>query len=335
MVMLGSISSAFAQGESGLQATLKAFEDKPGYVQPLATWFGTFANQGWVTSARVNAGFGWEFAMPVVGLGFLSDDDHTYTSDFDDGCAAVRAAGISCPSKSYTVPTIVGPNTNTQYTRYDLDPINANSVVVTSGGSADDGDEDLRQITTLGTTWLQASFSYQHTKLTLRALPLWWLSASEFAGYNHLGFGLQYDLGHLFAHKLPPGAPPVDVSLTTNYNFISLGVAPSDYNGELNLDFTTMWHALVVGTRLGRHFEIFSELGYETSTMKSSGSLVPKDPEEESVAPKVEVDGRNGFKASINFALHFDTYHPVIGMSQGAQTGVNVNILNFGKEGNP
>lgn len=331
MVALGTISSAMAEGS--LQRTLKAFEDKPGYVQPLATWFGSFTNSGWATSARVNRGFGWEFALPVVGIAYLDQADHTYTSSFDDGCAEVNAAGYDCPSTSYEVPTIMGPQTNVEYTRYMVDP-SGQSYVSMSGGFADDGDETLREISTLGTAWVQTSFSYEHAKLILRGAPLGWVSVGEFQGYNHLGFALQYSLGHYFAQYLPP-AYPVDVSLLTSYNFISIGYSPKDYSGELNLDITSMWHALVVGTRLGSHFEVFTELGYETSTLKSSGKLVAKVEGEDDINPRVQVDGRNGFKASFNIALHFGSYHPAVAISQGAQTANNINILNFGKEGTP
>jgi len=322
--------------EGSLQRTLKAFEDKPGYVQPLATWFGTFTNQNWITSARVNAGYSWQFSFPAASLGFLSTDDHTYTRHFTTGCAEVRAAGFQCPApdvEDYEVPTILGPKTNTIYYSYYLEP-NDQGYTQNKDATADDGDKTLRKISTLGTLWPQLSLSYQHARLTLRALPLSWVNIEEFGGYSHFGFGLQYSLGHLFAHHLP-ASHPLDVSLTTNYNFISLGYKPKDYAGELNLDFVTQWHALVLGTRLGEHFEIFTELGFERSSLEASGELHAKVEGEDDIKPSVETDGRNGFKASINIALHFGKWHPSIGASQGAQTGIGLNLLNFGKEGTP
>lgn len=331
--ILGVVSTS-TWAEGSLQRTLKAFEDKPGYVQPLATWFGTFTNTGWVRSARVNSGFGWGFAIPVS-VGYINEDDHTYTNHFATGCAELSDKGIACPTgdtRDYEVPTILGPKTNVEYTSYKQNPLDSTSYVTFSGGFADDGDETLRDITTLGLVWPQLSLSYQHTQLTVRAMGL--PSIGEFAGYSHLGFALQYSLGHLWAHRLPSNHP-VDVSLLTSYNFISLGYSPSDYTGELSLDFTTMWHALVIGTRLGDRFEIFSELGYETSNLKSSGELIAKDEGEDDISPRVEIDGRNGFKASLNLAFHFDTYHPLGSMSYGAQAGNTLNILNFGKEGTP
>lgn len=336
-VLLAAGFVVSAQAEGSLQRTLKAFEDKPGYVQPLATWFGTFTNQDWFQSARVGDGFGWDFSLPI-GIGFLDSDDHTYTSTFDSNCDKLRAQGYNlpadkCPS-SYTVPTIVGPATNVHYYRYDIDPTDASGqgVVLTDGGYADDGDENLRKISTLGMTWAQLGFSYRHARVAMRfmALP----EISELSTYRHLGFGLQYSLGHFFAHKLPP-AHPVDVSLATTYNFIKVGYSPKDYTGELVMDIFTQWHALVVGTRFGQHVELFTELGYETSNIESSGHLVPKVEGNDEISPRVSVDGRNGFKASINIALHFGNYQPVLGISRGAQTGVNAGILNFGKEGTP
>ena len=159
--------------EGSLQRTLKAFEDKPGYVQPLATWFGTFTNAGWVRSARVNSGFGWGFAIPVS-VGYIGDDDHTYTNHFATGCAELNQKDIVCPTgatRDYEVPTILGPKTNVEYTSYKQNPQDPTTFVTYSGGFADDGDETLRDITTLGLLFPQLSLSYQHTQLTMRAMP--------------------------------------------------------------------------------------------------------------------------------------------------------------------
>lgn len=333
LVLLGLFSASSVFAEGSLQRTLKAFEDKPGYVQPLATSFGSIYNSNWVSSARVPAGFGWEFSLPIT-LTYLNSDDHTYQRQYETGCAPVLQNGQPCPegaTTAYEVPTIFGPQTNVQYTQYGLDPT-GQGYVTYSGGYADDGDETLRKITLMGLGWLQTAFTYQHARVALRGM--WAPSSGEFGGYYHAGFALQYSFSHLFAHHLPPKYP-IDVSLLTSYNFSSVGFSPKEYTGQLDLDFKTMWHALVVGMRFFNRVELFTEIGYERSHMESSGQLTPIDPEEDEVHPRVSVDGLNGFRATLGIAFNFGTYRPVIGMGTGAQTHNNVNIFNYTKEGTP
>lgn len=331
LVIVGCAVSVCAEGS--LQRTLKAFEDKPGYVQPLATSFGTFLNSGWVTSARINAGFGWDFSFPLA-VSYLSTDDHTYTRHYANGCAQVLKNGQPCPegkTTNYKLPTIFGPKTNVQYTNYSPDPTGSGYVTY-SGGFADDGDESLRKLTALGLGWLQTSFAYQHARVSLRGM--YFPSISEFGGYYHAGFALQYSFGHMFAHHLP-SKYPIDVSVLTSYNFLGMGYSPKEYSGSLDLDFTTMWHAVVIGMRFFDRMEVFGEFGYESSTMKSSGALTPVDPLEDVISPKVSVNGLNGFRASFSIAFMFGNYRPVLGMGTGAQTHNNLNIFNYSKEGTP
>lgn len=336
-------SPLFAAGEVG--NVLRAFEDKPGYVKPLATVFGTLMNTGWVNSARVGYGTGWGFGLPIM-VAYVGTEDHTYDYTYSTGCADLRArgqVGSDCPASNDEItikdaPTIWGPNSNAQTYQYlptiqqvgDSDP--SDNYQKFSSGTIDGGESTLRKITTLPFLAPQFSFSSHNFRGTLRGMLL---PISPISFYS-FGLGLQYDPTRF----LPPvvAEKGFNTSVAFSVSKWHVGYTPGDdFDGTLNIDGLTTFTALVAGWRYDI-MEVFTEIGYETSSFASGGNLTDNGPDvaeaDRKISPKVDVDGRNGFRMSLNFAIHLGSWQPVVGQSYGAQFGTAANVIQFGKEGN-
>lgn len=339
-LLLGT--TAFAGGEVG--NLLRAFEDKPGFVQPLATSMGSLMNAGWYTSSRVGTRSGWNFAMPIM-LTYISEEDHYYKYTYATGCKALRdrgEVGSDCPESldEQTIskaPTMWGPNSSERMVEVgatseepgDLNP-HDNYTVTRTGPIIDGGISSLRKYTTLPFLAPQFAFSMQNFKGTLRGF----LAPIPDLSIYSIGLGLQYDPSRFIPGMERNG---FNTSLGFSISKWHLGYTPGgDFDGELGVDGLAYQPALLAGWRSGV-FEVFTEIGYEFSSFKSSGTLTDNGTdvaaEDRIIKPKVEVDGRNGFRMSLNFALHLGVWHPVLGQSYGAQIGTVANVISFGKEG--
>ncbi len=324
-------SSAFAAAD--IAGTMRGFEDRPGYVQPIATLFGTLQNSGWVSSARVGKSFGWTFSLGVP-VAYIGTADHAYDYTYNTGCAELRAAGRMCdPSfDSHTIAgasTIWGPDmAPVSYQRYVADASSPTGVVQVTQGNIPDGNSDVREVTTLPFLTPRIAFSANNFRGVLAGMFI--PKVNVLSGFSQWGLGVQYD----YTRFLPPAVAAKDFNLGVAGNFSKwhIGYAPQkEVSGQLNLDGLVTQVSLVGGYRFGVA-EVFTELGYETSSFKSSGNMVEintNDP----ITPKVDVDGRNGFRMSLNVAMHLGTWQPVVGQTFGAQWGTTANILQFGKEG--
>lgn len=335
-------TSAFAAGE--VSNLLRAFEDKPGYVQPLATSMGSLMNSGWYTSSRVGTRTSWNVALPVI-LTYISEDDHYYKYTYSTGCKALREAGqvgSACPENLDEMsiskaPTMWGPNSSERSWEVsavaeqpgDLDPTD-NYSLTKSGPIIDGGISSLREFTTLPFLAPQFAFASHNFKGTLRGI---FAPIPDLSIYS-IGLGIQYDPSRFIPGMTQNG---FNTSIGFSISKWHLGYTPGgDFDGELGVDGLVYQPALVAGWRTGI-LEIFTEIGYEVSSFSSSGELTDNgadvDPADRIIKPQVEVDGRNGFRMSLNFALHLGAWHPVVGQSYGAQLGTVANVISFGKEG--
>jgi len=347
-----TVLAANTFGQSALGSTLSAFENKPGYVQPIATTIGTLLNSGWVNSARVGNGIGWHFALSVP-VAFIGADDQTYDWTYDSRCASLRTVGVACPDSldnvtMYNIPTIFGGNSNATFPVYHAalaedangNPLfDANGNLITTysvgpGGTVDDGEKHLRKWVNIPFLIPTTAISYRHTQGTLRTL--WAPSVGDFGGMYLIGLGAQHD----FTRFLPPrvGEKGFNTSATVNVTRWSIGYDPSGtVQGTMNLKGWASFTGLVAGWRW-KSVELFSEIGYETASFASSGSLIDYGvtsltDSSRYITPSVSVSGRNGFRASFNIAMHLGVWQPVVAYSGGAQLGSLVNIIQFGKEG--
>lgn len=336
--------------QSDLSNTLRAFENKPGYIQPIATSMGTLFNTGWVNSAGVGKGLGWNFALPV-NIAYIGSADHTYKYTYDTNCQALRDKkhpvympdGYDCPADDVTrtvsAPTLWGNDDLVYVSRYRrFGEESPSDWHIINEETLDKGNPTIRQYVTLPFVLPTLAFSMEHFRGAVRFIGVPSISSINFGGLSIWGLGAQYDFGHFFQSLVEVG---VNLSATTNFTFWSIGYAPTgSIEGQLDLDGMTSFSGLVAGYKY-KFAEAFIELGYETSSFKSSGSLVdhetPDDlttPENENlIQPNLKVSGRNGFRASLNVAVQLGVWRPVVGQSLGAQSGTQINILQFGKEG--
>ncbi len=312
-------------GQSAYTQAKFSYEEA-GYDQPLATLLGTVLNSGWAQSSRVGRGFGIYLGIPVF-LAYVSEADQYYTAYRASGCAQSRLMGSSIPCNDpdylpYKVPTIIGPNsggrTYKEHILQNGEP--SGQYYYTKIAS---GEEYFQGHTILPFLMPQMSLSFFFTEIKLRYLPVP-ISSLGVDG-QFMGVGIQHDIASIF------GRFPVDISLASSFNMWSFTWEPKDLGGSITMDGITSFSGLVIGKRLGI-FELFTELGWESSSLKVSGSIWEESSPGHDVNLDVSVKGRNGLRAAFNMAVHFAS-NPVIGQQIGSQLGSQFNIFTLKKEG--
>lgn len=309
---------AFGAEWASIYHSLIAFDERPeipdgnrpGYVKPLATNLGTVLNSNWISSARVPQAFTIEAGLPLMIVG-IGNDDKEY------------AGGA---------PTIFGGKD------YEWGATSSEiACTATPNCHVVNGNETLNKLGVFTYPYLQLAGSFYHARVVFRGMLL--PAISELRSFNLFGFGLQYSFGHLFLHNLPKALHPFDVSFAFGMNFAGIGYQPENYRGTLDLDFTTMHFMVVLGYKPLKFFEVMLSLGYETSTMESSGHLVSEDVDSygAEIYPSLSVDGKNGFRMGLSLSFAFGaSYNPVVGVDFGTKTSYTTNVLyfkqSFGKE---
>ena len=309
---------------------VKAFQDNARYVEPVATLFGSLTNSGWYQSAGVSSLFGFYLGLPIS-LVNIADADRTYSATFsDDGCRLYHAdqdnpgaGGSDCPVEvSYKAPTLFGRNSASPNMQTVYNP-NSNQIVDTLEFPVSDGLWDVAKYNWFPFLMPQLSANFFHTEVKLRyfILPLGDISFQTF------GIGLQHDLSSF----LPP--LPVSISLAGNLSTLGFEWSPGDdIDGTLELGGLSQFYGLLVGYNFLGMMEVFAEAGWEMASIESGGTLVIHDPDgndpDETVKPALDVDGRNGFRAALNFAFHFG-YQAVVGQNLGANVGNQISLAGF------
>lgn len=311
---LATATLTFADPEwASIYHSLIAFDDsgvrdgnRPGYVKPIATDLGSVLNSNLYASASVPQSITFEAGMPfaIVSLG----NDREY------------AGGA---------PTIFGDK------KYEWGVKNkdiGSDMTCSGGGSCHvvNGNENLNALGVFTYPYLQLAGGFYHARVMLRGM--WLPSISELQNFSLFGFGLQYSFGHLLWPELPPIMENFDVSLVFGMNFASIGYTPDDYSGQLDLGISTMDFEIVFGYKPMKLVELMLHIGYETSTMKSSGRLEgdAENTKGNVIKPGITVDGNNGFRMGFEVAFTFgEAYHPVVGIDLGTKTTFTTNVLYF------
>jgi hypothetical protein len=327
LCLLASPRPASAEGK--LNGFIKSFENNTDYIQPFATLFGSMTNSGWYQSAGVGKGFGFYFGLPI-NMTYLADADRTYDISFrDEGCVTAHSKNASANCQdvvNYTAPTAFGRIQAPKLHKTTPD-INGNVVEPGTDSLVSDGLSDLAGFNWLPFVSPQLSFNFYHTELKLRYIGM---PAIVGLSFSMPGVGIQHDLSSF----LPPiPVPGLHLSVAGNMTWISAAFEPGkNIDGKLELDGFSHFLGLLVGYTFMGWAEVFLETGWEGSHMHTGGSLVIKDDSDpannETVKPNLEVDGRNGFRAAVNVAIHFG-YQAVIGQNVGSQLGHNINIIGY------
>jgi hypothetical protein len=314
-------------GAASLDEVVKAFEKNDGYVRPFATLFGSMTNSGWYQSAGVPRGFSFYLGIPI-NFSQIGDEDRKYDGTWtDQGCVAYHqdqpSGTTACPEKvPYTAPTLFGKGKGPTMQTHVYNP-NSHAFTTSIDVPMNDGNEFMS-----GFNWLpfgepQLGLSYFHTEAKIRyiALPL------DIVSMSLPAFGLQHD----FIWAMPNS--PVHVSLAANWSFLSAEWTPGDnIDGTLKLDGSSAFYGVLAGWTWKNWLEIFTEIGWETASLKSGGNLVIHDEEkvepDQIVKPGLTLDGRNGFRMALNVAFHLG-YDAVLGQNIGAELGNQVGILAY------
>ena len=310
---------------ASVDEVVKSFEKDKGYIQPFATLFGSMTNSGWYQSASVARGFSFYLGMPI-NLVQISDDDRTFKGSIpDNGCIAYHkdnpSGKTSCPeSIGYTGQTIFGKGKGPTLSMHNYD-LATKTVTPGIDTLTSDGLAGVAAMNWIPFGMPQIGISYYHTELKLRyiALPLQVVSMSM------PGFGLQHD----FAWAMPNS--PVHASLAANWTLLSAEWTPGgDISGKMKLDGSAATYNALAGWTWKNWLEVFTEIGWETASLKSSGSLIlnAKKSTAELVKPNLTMEGRNGFRMSLNLAFHLG-YDAVLGQNIGADFGNQVSVLAY------
>jgi hypothetical protein len=310
-----------------LDGFIKSFEDNTDYIQPFATIFGTATNSGWYQSAGVGKGFGFYFGIPIS-LTYLADADRTYSGSYtDQGCVTAHSKNPSAACQeatSFTAPTAFGRIKAPTLHKTTPD-INGNPVAPGTDSALSDGLGELSAFNILPFAEPQLSFNFYHTELKLRYIGL---PIPHFS-FSMPGIGIQHDISS-FA---PIPFPGVHASVAGNMTWLSAEFEPGgNIDGTLEMDGYSYFFGVLAGYTLMGWGEVFLETGWEGAHMHSGGNLILKDSgdpaKDEVVKPNLNVDGRNGFRASLSVAIHFG-YQAVISQGAGAELSQNVNILGY------
>ena len=313
----------------GVEVMIRAFENNREYVKPFSTLYGSMSNSGWYQSASVGKGFGFYIGMPLS-ITHIADEDRSLDSVYtDDGCVRahqLNPSGITnCrENATYTSPSIFGRAAAPIMYRSITD---VNGVIFdTLNIPLSTGKVNLARMNWIPFGMPQASASFYHTELKLR-----WLGIPEISGikFGMFGFGLQHDLAS-FLPRIVPNIP-VNISVATNMTWLSASFAPGDsISGAAEFDGFSHFLGLIVGYTYRGWVEAFLEAGWEGSTLKLGGDLQINDAPNpvENIRPRLTLDGRNAFRASINLAIHFG-YNAMVGQSMGANMGQSVDFLSY------
>ncbi len=308
---------------AALDATIKAFESKPGYVQPIATFMGSIYNSAWFSSASVEKELGYTFGMPLI-FAFLQRDDQFYSRSESSNCAEAEAQGIPCPysdPQTKKVPTIFGPKTQVTFEKVLVDQ--QNNSFTTIRESAEDG--FLANFVVMPFAQLETGFRHDYFEYKLRGL---WLPLSGLLSDGNklnlwdLGAGVIHDLGHYVK-----GGSPVDFSLGFNYTYWAFAFTPGKtYAGTLDVHGHVGRLFALVGKKFSR-IELLAHLGYGFSKMASGGSLLHIE-DNEVIRPNIEVDGRNGLEIGLQFTAHLG-WDFLTGYTYGSQSVTTLNFLQY------
>lgn len=303
--------------------------DEAGYTQPLVTLLGSLMNSSWYQSSRIGKDFGFQVSLPIT-LAYLSSEDYFYTTKQPrSNCSFARAnnSNVLCDLPdfaSYEVPTIFGPSAgDVIFTYYHLQTNGEPGSATIRETTAGDGLNELSLMKLAPFFIPQVGFSMGYTELKLRYiyLPLGVINTSA----HFSGVGLQHDLSSYLKEI------PFSLSIASSLSFWSLELTPSGYTGALEMSGLATTTGLVVGKQWGL-WEVFTEIGWETSGMHLGGRIVDEEDPLDIDEPNLDVSGRNGFRLALNVAVHMG-YHPVVGQSFGSQLGQQFNVLIFKKEG--
>jgi hypothetical protein len=330
MVLALTLANPFPSQAGNVDAILKAFESNKGYVQPFATIFGSMTNSGWYQSSAVPEGFGFYLGLPI-NLTTLSDADRSFSwKARDTGCVAYHAntpgarSQVCQENSSYDAPTLFGRKQG-PVTLLSVYNKNSNTIIDTIEIPLSDGKSEVSSFNWLPFFSPQLSFSYKYTELKLRyiGLPL------DAYSFSMPGIGIQHDL----ASFLPP--LPVSISVAANFTWLSASWTPGEnIKGSMDLSGQSQFYGVLAGYTYKNWLEVFVETGWESASIKSSGSLVIHDPAtvdpepDEIVKPHLDLEGRNGFRAGLNIAFHLG-YDAVIGQNIGAQLGNQMGVLAY------
>lgn len=326
MPFLALLASAPVRAAS-LDEVVKAFEKNEGYVQPFATLFGSMTNSGWYQSAAVGRGFGFYLGIPV-NFTMLGDDDRTHEATWTDfGCVAYHKDNPSGTQKcnetsTYTAPTVFGKGKGPQQYTSVYDPV-TKTIFDSTVTPTNDGNATMASFNwfPFGEPQLGVSFFHTEAKLRYLAIPLDLFSVSMPA------FGLQHD----FAWAMPNS--PVHVSVAANWTLLSAEWTPGEnIDGTLKLDGTSAFYGVLAGWTWKNWLEVFTEIGWETASIETSGSLTINDKDKvdppQVINSNLTLDGRNGFRMAMNVAIHVG-YDAVFGQNIGAQLGNQLGILAY------
>lgn len=256
------------------------------YARPVATYFGTMFNSGWARTVAIDRPFQWNVGMSAP-FAIRMAEDKTF-----------EVNGV-------TLPTLVGESREVTSPGAPINPIHGSASFLFG----------------LLIPTLEGGINWYYTALDFRLmyLPTFSVSNDDYS-VAWFGFGLRHDLGHYIAKPIP-----IDIALGWHATWWGLDyTARKTWFGDHSIDGFAQTASLLIGKRW-KKYELFGEIGWESSQIEASGAVEKRYADDLTVAitrfpTEGKVEGRNGFKIGVGLSLHFGSTSG-LGVQYGSQVG--------------
>ena len=301
-------------------SAVRAFENQPQYVTPIATLLGTIGSSSWNSSSSIPYKFSSTISLPLV-VAIINDKDRSYSSTFVD--SAVFDSNLPEDEKSsraykeFTAPTIFG--------REDA-PTLYKSVLGVDGSIVDsipvyysDGIPDVAAFNWVPFPQFQGDFSFAHTAVSLRYIG----RPNKSLGVHFWGAQIRYDFTHFMKKQ------PVNITLFSNSSFPILKWTPGEgIQGTIKMNEFSNFSGVTIGYR-HKKLDLLSEIGWEYSKLKTSGTLYIES-DDEYVTTNLKLRGRNRFRFSVVVSFNPGKSYRVSGVSSfGAEQVLSLTPVAF------
>lgn len=318
-------------------SVVKAFEEQPGYVQPISTLLGSFGGSGWHHSSSVSKEFTASISLPIT-FTAIHENDRSYSDVFVDSTVLKsdepQHIKDELAYQPYTSPTIFGKEGAPTLKEYNVDP-DSKLIYRTSEGEysfnpylLSDGIPDMAAFNWMPLPTIQAEFSMYYTSLKLRYLG----RPHKELGIHYPGAGIQHDL-RSFLPKLP-----LNITVFGNFALPILNWTPGeDITGTVEMRGFSTFSGMTFGFEpINSKLDLFIEAGWEYSRLSTGGHLTFYETDKkgnitlEEVNPDMTLIGRNRFRMTLTLAFTPGKRYRLSGnVGVGAETTFMVNPLAF------
>jgi hypothetical protein len=309
---------------------VRAFEDTPEYVAPVAPLLNTLTNSGWHRRAAIGKSRRFVFSVPLTIAG-ISDRDRQYRGTYKNAAYLEHvgtAADHDLALQHYTTPTVFGRESAPTLKRLDIGYIdfenNELGVIDTTDILLSDGVTGISRFNWLPMGALQVDFSAWHTAIKMRYAGFF---IPDELRISMPAVSLSHDVQW---YK----KTPFHFTLFTNSAFHMVDWVPgADVRGTAEIRGYSGFSGFLWGREYAEgRLSFFVETGIEYSRLRTGGRLQIRDGDEwDLVEPSLSFSGRRSFKAGVFVTVSpkDHAYAAQAGGSAGAQNSFSLTPVLF------